>query len=219
MKATIFDKKGKEIEKLELPAEIFDLPWNGDLVHQVMVSMLSSSRSNTAHSKDRSEVSGGGKKPWRQKGTGRARHGSSRSPIWRGGGITFGPRNERNYEKKVNKKMKAKALGTILSQKARDNELIFVNSFDLKEIKTKEAKTILNSFEGPAKKWKNAAVIGIAARNENTEKSFRNIKKVRLDLVQNMNIIDLLNNKYLLIENPKESIEILRGRVVVTESK
>ncbi len=214
MKATIFDKKGKEIDKVDLPAEIFDLPWNGDLVHQVMISMLSSSRSNTAHTKDRGEVRGGGKKPWRQKGTGRARHGSSRSPIWRGGGITFGPRNERNYEKKVNKKMKAKALATVLSQKARDNELIFVDSLAMDEIKTKNAKIIISAFEGIAKKWKNAAVIALFDRNDNTEKSFRNIKKVRLDLVQNMNIIDLLNHKYLLIENPKESLGIISGRVM-----
>jgi large subunit ribosomal protein L4 len=218
MKAIIFDKKGKEIEKLDLPKEIFEQPWNGDLVHQVMVSMLSNSRSNTAHSKDRGEVRGGGKKPWRQKGTGRARHGSSRSPIWIGGGTTFGPRNERNYDRKINKKMKVKALSVVLSQKARDNELIFVDSLSLSEIKTKEAKNILDSisksFEGIGKKRRNAVIIGLSARNENTEKSFRNIKKVRLDLVQNMNLVDLLKYKYLLIENPKESLEILKGRLI-----
>jgi len=93
MKLAIYDKKGKEIEKVDLPAEIFDVPFNADLVHQVAVSMASSARSNTAHAKDRSEVSGGGKKPWKQKGTGRARHGSRRSPIWVGGGTTHGPRN------------------------------------------------------------------------------------------------------------------------------
>lgn len=218
MKAQIFDKKGKEIEKVDLPKEIFELPWNGDLVHQVMVSMLSNSRNNTAHTKDRSEVRGGGKKPWRQKGTGRARHGSIRSPLWRGGGVTFGPRNEKNYGRKINKKMKAKAFATVLSQKARDNELIFVDSLSMDEIKTKEAKNILDSiaktFENFGKKRKNTAVIGLSARNENTEKSFRNIKKVRLDLVQNMNLLDILNNKYLLIENPKESLEILKGRLI-----
>jgi large subunit ribosomal protein L4 len=218
MKAQIFDKKGKEIEKVDLPKEIFELPWNADLVHQVMVSMLSNSRKNTAHTKDRGEVRGGGKKPWRQKGTGRARHGSIRSPLWRGGGVTFGPRNERNYDRKINKKMKAKALSIVLSQKARDNELIFVDSLSLDEIKTKEAKNILDSisknFEDFGKKRRKAAIIGLYARNENTEKSFRNIKKVRLDLVQNMNLIDLLNHKYLLIENPKESLEILKGRLI-----
>jgi large subunit ribosomal protein L4 len=128
MKATIFDKKGKEVEKIDLPKDIFEVAWNADLVHQTVTSMLSSARSNTAHTKDRSEVSGGGKKPWKQKGTGRARHGSTRSPIWRSGGATFGPRNERNYDRKVNKKAKAKALATVLSQKLRDNELIFVDS-------------------------------------------------------------------------------------------
>jgi large subunit ribosomal protein L4 len=214
MKAPIYDKTGKEIEKVDLPKEIFEVPFNSDLLEQTFVSMTSSMRSNTAHAKDRSEVRGGGRKPWRQKGTGRARHGSTRSPIWRTGGVTFGPRNERNYEKKINKKVKAKALAIILSQKARDNELILIDSAEVKEGKTKNAADII---KGLAKNISDlatrTAVFALSKREENTEKAFRNIKNIRLDLVQNMNIVDILNNKYLIIENPKESFEILMNRI------
>ncbi|NCS98769.1 50S ribosomal protein L4 [Candidatus Parcubacteria bacterium] len=219
MKLAIYDKKGKEIEKVDLPAEIFDVPFNADLVHQVAVSMASSARSNTAHAKDRSEVSGGGKKPWKQKGTGRARHGSTRSPIWVGGGTTHGPRNERNYDKKINKKVKAKSLAIILSQKARDNEIVLIDSLSLNEIKTKEAVSIINSLakndslKGLKTKKNNAGIISLSERNENTEKSFRNISNLKMDLVQNLNISDLLKYKYLVLVNPKESFEILTGRV------
>ncbi|MFW5887307.1 MAG: 50S ribosomal protein L4 [Bacteriovoracia bacterium] len=219
MKLAIYDKKGKEIEKVDLPKEIFDVPFNADLVHQVATSMASSARSNTAHAKDRSEVSGGGKKPWKQKGTGRARHGSSRSPIWVGGGTTHGPRNERNYDKKVNKKAKAKSLAIILSQKARDNEIVLIDSLSLNEIKTKEAVSIIDSLakndslkELKTKK-NNAGIVSLSERNENTEKSFRNISNLKMDLVQNLNISDLLKYKYLVLVNPKESFEILTGRV------
>jgi large subunit ribosomal protein L4 len=225
MKLAVYDKKGKEIEKVDLPKDIFEVPFNADLVHQVAVSMDSSARSNTAHTKDRSEVRGGGKKPWKQKGTGRARHGSTRSPIWVGGGVTFGPRNERNYDKKVNKKVKAKALATILSQKARDNEIVLIDSVKIDEIKTKEAVSIIDSLakndslkELKTKK-NNAAIISLSQRDENTEKSFRNIDNLRLDLTQNLNISDLLKYKYVLLVNPKESFEILGGRVKTGDTK
>lgn len=219
MKATIYDKKGKEVEKIDLPKDIFEVAWNADLVHQTVTSMLSSARSNTAHTKDRSEVSGGGKKPWKQKGTGRARHGSTRSPIWRSGGITFGPRNDRNYDRKVNKKAKAKALAVVLSQKLRDNELIFVDSLKLDDIKTKQAAGIVSAiatnkdYSDFESKKNNCAVVALSERDENTEKSFRNISNLKLDLINNVNIMDLLNHKYLLIENPKVSFEVLANRV------
>lgn len=219
MEHVIYNTKGKEVAKVKVPETIFGLAWNADLVHQVVTSMESDARHSIAHTKDRSEVRGGGKKPWRQKGTGRARHGSRRSPIWVGGGITFGPRNEKDYSRKVNKKMKTKALYTILSQKLRDGEVIFVDDIAFTEPKTKEAKEVLKSLSGVkgcetlATKRKNAAYIATDVRDTNTKKSFDNFGNVKLDEVRNLNPIDLLTYKYLIIENPDVSVKQLEARM------
>lgn len=218
MESLIYNQKGKEAGKIELPKNIFALPWNADLVHQVVVSMASNRRNNIAYAKDRSEVRGGGKKPWRQKGTGRARHGSSRSPLWRGGGITFGPTKERDWTKKINKKMKTKALFTVLSQKARDGEMLFVDNLKFDEPKTKEARIILGEmskikgFSDILNKKRNAVCIALGGRNENTEKSFQNFANVALGEVRNINPLDILKYKYLLITNPRESVDFLVGK-------
>ena len=126
----------KEDIKTSLPKEIFDVPMNADLLHQVVVSQMANRRVAIAHTKDRSEVRGGGIKPWKQKGTGRARHGSRRSPIWIGGGVTHGPTNERNFKKILPKNIKRKALFVALSEKSRNNLITVIDSFDVKEIKT-----------------------------------------------------------------------------------
>ena len=136
---SVYNGTGKEVGKFELPENIFGERWNSDLVHQVLNSILANKRAGTAHTKDRGEVRGGGKKPWKQKGTGRARHGSSRSPIWVGGGIAHGPRAEKNYKQKVNKKMSIKSLFVALSKKAKDGEILFLDSIKMDEIKTKNA--------------------------------------------------------------------------------
>lgn len=225
MKLSIFDKKGKETKQIDAPKELFGIRLNKDLVHDVVVSMKSNSRNNTAHTKDRSEVAGGGKKPWRQKGLGRARHGSIRSPIWVGGGITFGPRSDKNFSRKINKKMQANAIAMVLSQKASDGEIILVDSLSVEKPKAKVAVEIMKNisknkdFKDLLKKSSNSAVVALASRDENTEKSFRNIKNLTLDLVRNLNIIDLLNNKYLVIENPEEAFKILTNRVVIGKKK
>src|SRR3989344_1087428 len=146
METTIYNQKGQESGKITLPEKVFGLPWNADLVHQVVVSMTSSMRHSIAHTKTRGEVSGGGKKPWQQKGTGRARHGSTRSPIWVGGGIAHGPRSEKDYDRKINKKAKTKALHVILSQKFRDGEILFVDSLSFGSPKAKDAKNTLISL-------------------------------------------------------------------------
>src|SRR5271168_1781178 len=135
METTIYNQEGKTAGEITLPKEIFGLPWNADLVHQVIHSMLSTRRTPVAHTKTRGEVRGGGKKPWQQKGTGRARHGSTRSPLWVGGGVTHGPRKDKNYDRKVNRKMKAKALYTLLSKKLRDGEILFMDKISFKEPK------------------------------------------------------------------------------------
>lgn len=218
MEHKIYSKEGKEVGKIKLPEEIFNLAWNGDLVHQVVTGMLSNARENNAHTKDRSEKRGGGKKPWRQKGTGRARHGSRRSPIWTGGGVTFGPRNERNYDKKINKKMKNKALFTVLSQKVRDGELIFIDDINFKEPKTKEAKAIIDNvskgskIEDFANKKRNKAYIATDEFDTDAQKSFSNFGNIKLDEVRNLNPVDILRYKYIVIENPTESIKKLESR-------
>ena len=181
MEVKVYNQSGKEVSTVKLPEAVFAAPWNADLVHQVVTSMLLNARGSIAHAKDRSEVSGGGKKPWRQKGTGRARHGSSRSPIWVGGGVTHGPRKEKSYAKKINRKMKIKALFTILSQKLKDGEILFVDSITLSKPSTKGAKEILASFkdikgfEKLVSNRKNVAYITLPEPKGAVIKSFQNI--------------------------------------------
>lgn len=219
MEAKVYNQTGKESGKVTLPATLFDVAWNADLVHQVVTSMMSDKRTPVAHVKDRSEVRGGGAKPWKQKGTGRARHGSSRSPIWIGGGVTHGPRNEKNFARKINKKMKTKALVTVLSQKMRDGEVIFVDELAFGEPKAKEAKQALVALAGGtscadlATKRKNAALIITGDRDMNRVKSFANFGSVKLDEARNVNPVDLLTYKYLIVENPTKSIEEIETRI------
>lgn len=212
MKSKIYNQSGKEAGTIDLPERVFGVPWNGDLVHQVAVSQQANRRKPVAHAKDRSEVSGGGRKPWRQKGTGRARHGSIRSPLWRGGGATFGPRNDKNYAKKINKKMRAKALYTVLSRKLKDNEILFVDTLSFDAPKAAQAKEVLVSlssvphFEQLKTKRKNAACIALPTKNEALKKSFRNFGNITVDEVRNLNPVDVLTCKYLIIADPKESL-------------
>lgn len=222
MKLPVYNTKGVEVKKIEVSDAIFGLKWNADLVHQAVTSILSNARTPIAHTKNRGEVRGGGKKPWQQKGTGQARHGSRRSPIWVGGGITFGPRNEKDYSRKINKKMRAKALATVLSQKIRDNELILVESFSFEKPKTVDAKNILAALSKVdnagklATKRKNAAIIGLSGRNVNAEKSFANFSNLLVEEVRNINPANVLNHKYLVIENAEEAMKALSERLMVT---
>ncbi len=214
METIVYNQKGQESGKIILSKEIFDLPWNADLVHQVVVSMTSSMRHTIANTKTRGEVSGGGKKPWQQKGTGRARHGSTRSPIWVGGGIAHGPRKEKIYDRKVNKKAKAKALHVILSQKFRDGEILFIDSLSFNTPKAKDAKATLLSlskikgFEKLATKPKNAAIIAIDKKYPALTKSFKNFGNVDVEELRTINPVSILNHKYIVIANPAESLKI-----------
>jgi len=215
----VYNQKGKSVGKLDLPETIFGLKWNGDLVHQVVTAMQANSRTPVAHTKTRGEVRGGGKKPWRQKGTGRARHGSTRSPIWKGGGVTHGPRNEKSYEQKINKKMRIKALFTVLSEKFRKGQILFVEELSLKNIKTKDASIVINDlskisgFEKIIGGKKTNLYITIPAKTEILKKSFANIKTVEIDEIRNINPVDLLNFRYIVISQPKESIAFLGSKI------
>lgn len=212
MEATIYSQAGKKSGTVTLPEAIFGLPWNSDLVHQVSVSLMSNKRKNVAHTKTRADVRGGGKKPWQQKGTGRARHGSTRSPIWIGGGVTHGPRNDKNFERKVSKKMKTKALYTILSRKWKDGEVLFIDSLAWKEPKTKYAvntmKT-LSEVKGFERLWskKNAAVIALGDKNKETERSLKNLSNMEVIEMRNLNPLSLLSHKFVVIENPEVSLK------------
>lgn len=224
METKIYTKEGKEAGSINLPDALFALEWNGDLVHQVVTGMQSNERAPVAHTKDRSEVSGSNQKPWRQKGTGRARHGQRISPIWRGGGIAHGPRNEKDFSKKINKKMKTKALFTVLSQKLKDNEVIFVDDIATSEPKTKDAKDILKgiasaneSYNALATKRKNAALVLLPGHDEATAKSFRNFSNVEVDEVRNVNPVKLLTYKYVVVAKPDEAVKILEGRATTNK--
>lgn len=212
MKTEIYNQNGEKAGELELPKGVFDLPWNKDLVHQVIVSMQANKRTPVAHAKGRGDVRGGGKKPWRQKGTGRARHGSTRSPIWRGGGVTHGPTNEKDYSKKINDKMKKKAFFTVLSQKFRDNEILFLDKIILTRPKTKEAMDIIKSiskikgFDKLFTKRKNRAAIALPAKDKEVEQSFSNIVGTQIFELRNLNSLDLATYKYLVIVSPKNNL-------------
>jgi len=220
MKTKIYNSKGKETGEITLPEEVFGVKWNADLVHEVLASLSTSKRMSTAHTKDRGEVRGGGKKPWQQKGTGRARHGSIRSPLWVGGGVAHGPRNEKNFDRKVNKKAKAKAIAVILSAKLKDGELIFVDSFGMNAPKTKDAVSFITNLgkvsglERISTKKTNAALIATAEKDTNVAKSFRNISKVFVSEIRNVNPTDLMKYKYLVMDNPEKSVAIIKERLI-----
>ena len=225
MDTKVFSQDGKESGKVTLPESVFGVAWNADLVHEVVVSMQSNARTGTAHTKDRSEVQGGGRKPWKQKGTGRARHGSRRSPIWTGGGVAFGPRNEKDYSKKINKKVRTKALAVTLSKKFADGELIFVDALNFEAPKATEAKKVVAALakgsnnEALATKRVNAALIVLSERDENTEKSFRNFGNVSVAQVKDINPVDLLTYKYVVVASPAKSVETLQSRIGTTTAK
>ena len=192
-KIDVLDLNGKQVSDITLNDSIFGIEPNEAVVHSVLVNFLANQRQGTQNTKTRSEVSGGGKKPWRQKGTGRARQGSTRAPQWIKGGIALGPR-PRSYTYTVNRKEKALAIKSLLSSKVIEKNLIVVDKFDLKEIKTKEVEKALGNLKVEGK-----ALIMLPEKNENVQKSARNIKGVKTTLVNTINVYDLLNNEKLII--------------------
>ncbi|MEK7662123.1 MAG: 50S ribosomal protein L4 [Patescibacteria group bacterium] len=219
METKIYNQEGKESGEINLPESVFGVKWNADLIHQVIVSMQSNVRTSTAHTKGRSDVRGGGKKPWQQKGTGRARHGSRRSPLWRGGGITHGPTSERNYEKKVNKKMAAKALAALLSEKLKSGRVIFVDSISFSAAKTKEAAKTLSAiskvkgFETLSMKKSGNVYFVLPKKDDKAVRAFKNLPQVETGEARNLNALDLVTHRYIVVAEPKESVAILEKRV------
>lgn len=206
MKTDIYNQEGQKLEKqIEIPADIFGIKINQNLVHQVVVSQMSNRRQNPAKAKDRSEVSGGGKKPWRQKGTGRARHGSIRSPLWKGGGVTFGPTQEKDYKKKILKNARKKALLMVLSGKVSNNLLVVLDDLKLDGVKTKKMAELFNNL--PVKN--SSALLALPTMDNNLILSTRNIEKKETMQVKDLNCLDLLSYKYLIM--PKAGIDTLKN--------
>ena len=192
-KIDVYDINGKKVKELELNEAVFGIEPNEAVVHSVLVNFLANQRQGTQSTKTRSEVSGGGRKPWRQKGTGRARQGSIRAPQWIKGGIALGPK-PRSYKYTVNKKERQLAVKSVLSSKVLENELVVVDSLPLNDIKTKEMVKALSNLKVEGK-----ALIMLPEKNEKVQKSARNIEGVKTTLVETINVYDLLKYKKLVV--------------------
>jgi large subunit ribosomal protein L4 len=219
MKASIYNIKGSEVGSIELPEALFGAKRNDALLRQIVLGIEANKRTPVAHTKGRGDVRGGGKKPWKQKGTGRARHGSIRSPIWRGGGTTHGPLKDKDYSQKLNKKMRAKAVAIVLTQKMKDGRVLFVDSLPMTAPKTKDAKVAMaglakvKGFAELATRRNNAALIMLGSKSEAAVKSFRNMGNVMIEETRNANPVDVLKYRYLVFVNPEASIKTLSSRV------
>lgn len=214
MKLKVFNQEGQIIDEIEIN-DIFDkLEIKPALIHQVMRWQLLNTYYPWAHTKDRGEVRGGGRKPWRQKGTGRARHGSIRSPLWKGGGVTFGPRKEKIRQIKINKKMKRKAILMVLKDKMLKNRFIILNSLVPTELKTKFMDKILSKFleKRKTKKKRESALVVLPNNNKELIRCIRNLPYANSIEARNLNILSLLNHKYVFVE--PASIEVIKQTFV-----
>ena len=201
-KIDVYDINGKKVKELELNEAVFGIEPNEAVVHSVLVNFLANQRQGTQSTKTRSEVSGGGRKPWRQKGTGRARQGSIRAPQWIKGGIALGPK-PRSYKYTVNKKERQLAVKSVLSSKVLENELVVVDSLPLNDIKTKEMVKALSNLKVEGK-----ALIMLPEKNVKVQKSARNIEGVKTTLVETINVYDLLKyNKLVVTEDTVKKLE------------
>jgi len=191
----VYDQEGKETGSTKLDPTVFAVEINEDLVQQAALVQMANSRTVLAHAKARSEVRGGGKKPWRQKGTGRARHGSIRSPLWRGGGITFGPDKNRNFSKKINKQARRKAICSVLTDKAQNKAIVVIDGLKLAKIKTKDLLQIINKLPSAQKK----SLIVLPKANQTIWRSAKNVKNLETILADSLNVVTLLNYDFLII--------------------
>jgi len=202
-KVTVYNLEGKKVEDIELNQDIFGVEINEDLVYQVLRVQNANAREVYAHTKGRSDVQGGGRKPWKQKGTGRARAGTSRSPLWIGGGVTFGPTKDRNFSLRINKKMKKKALLMTLTDKVIEEHLIIVDSLALGEAKTKSLAVVLKNL----KIDDSSVLIAVSSKNKNLQRAAGNIQKVETLREDSLNVGDVLKYKYLVLE--KDSLPVI----------
>lgn len=206
IKVNIYNQKAQPVKEIQLSEKIFGVKVNEALIHQAMVAQMGNERQVLAHTKDRSEVRGGGKKPWKQKGTGRARVGSRRSPIWIGGGVTFGPTKDRNFKKDINQKMKQKAMFMTLSDKVENEKLVVLENLELSGFKTKVVNEIVTGLEKAvfakkeeAKKIKRSILLINDKKDEKVKYSGRNLAGVKVINLENINILDLLKYKNLVL--------------------
>lgn len=206
MEFPLYNNQAEKVGTVELSDKIFGLPMNRDLLYQVVTSQMANQRQVIAHAKGRGEVRGGGKKPWRQKGTGRARHGSIRSPIWIGGGKAHGPTKDRNFKKDINKKMIQRALKVALSSKVRDGQLFVVDSIIIEQPKTKEMSALMKRFTPVLGKLKNVLLV-TPANAENLYKSARNLPYLNTIESRNLNPLSLLSSNQVVLS--KESLELI----------
>ena len=201
-KISVYNIEGKKVKDIELNESIFGIKPNEKVVHTALVNYMANQRQGTANTLTRSEVSGGGRKPWRQKGTGRARQGSIRAPQWIKGGIALGPK-PRDFSYRINKKERQLAIKSVLSSKVLENNLVVVDKLDLKEIKTKNMVKALENLKIEGK-----TLIVLPEKNENVQKSARNIEGVKTSLTSTINIHDLLNyNKLILTVDSVKKLE------------
>lgn len=204
IKINIYNQQAEKVAEKSVSSRVFGVTVNEALVHQAVVAQMGNERQVLAHTKVRSEVRGGGKKPWRQKGTGRARVGSSRSPIWIGGGVVFGPRKDRNFSKDINKKMRQKAIFMALSDRTANNSLIVLDTLDIAQYKTKIFDGILKNIETKVlgitdKRLKRSILVLNDSQTPETKFSARNLKGVEIANLSNINILDLLKNKVIIL--------------------
>ena len=208
LKVKVYNEKGESVKELELNSKIFGVEVKPTLIHQVINSFLSNQRQVAAHTKRRGEVRGGGIKPWKQKGTGRARHGSSRSPLWSGGGVTFGPNSERNFSVKINRKMKQRAMLMGLSDKVKDDNLKVLDKLEISEFKTKKVVNLLKKFD-----LEKSVLIVNDKIDQKFIKSVTNIPKVEVMEARNLNILALA--KYRIVLMSEAAIQVLENLVAV----
>lgn len=212
IKTNIYNQKGEQVGQIELSEKVFAVKAVPSLIHQAMVAQLSNARQVLAHTKDRSEVRGGGKKPWSQKGTGRARQGSIRSPQWVGGGVVFGPTKERNFKVALNAKMRVKAICGVLSDKLSSEKLAVMDELKLDGFRTKDVEATVSAFEGKlfAKegKSKRSFLIVNGAKDEKAKYSARNLAGMKLINIENINVYDLLRYQHLVLT--KSAVEKLQ---------